>query len=247
MAEPWYWKLGFYANPFSIKPGSLSDGIVKHPVKKIIRKIRQGGVQLIEAPHGSGKTAVLKSIISRFGGKGNLVYCSCIRGESLGLRSLLRNSGLAGKLFGKMPREAIILVDEVQDVSTEDAEELGSLMESSVLKSIVFFGTASEGLPLPKNLAEPLKGSVTTLSSLTPEESIEMVRARVGKLKLLPDYVIREICVRSSGNPRRLLEYCEALCRKAVEASVRELAVSHVKTLLKDENKPVRKTRRRVR
>ena len=246
MAEPWYWKLGFEANPFSIKPGSISHEVIGHPVEKIIAKIEAGSVQFIEAPHGSGKTSVLKSIISKFGGKGKLIYCSCIKDESLGIGKLLRNSSLAGKMFGKMPRKAIILVDEAQDVSGNDAKQFARLMKSGNLRSIVFFGT-DVGLPIHGKISEPLKGGVTALSALTPDQSIELVRSRVGKLKLLPDYVIRDLCARSAGNPRKLLEYCELACRKAVEASIKELTVSSAAAMLKSAPKTSAPKTRRAR
>ena len=246
MAKPWYWELGFNANPLSIKPGSLSNDVIAHPVEKIMNRIEKGSVQFIEAPPGSGKTAVLKRIIERFGGKGKLIYCNCINGESVRPGRLLRNSGLAGKLFGRMTRDAIFLVDEAQDASEDDLEKLGSMMESSAIKSIVFFGTDSGRLKLPKNLEKSMKGGITELSSLTVAQSTELVRARVGNLRLLPDHVIRELSVRVSGNPRKLLEYCETLCRKAVESSIKELTISHANTLLKSESgRSVRKHSRR--
>ena len=57
----------------------------------ILEKAESGSVQFIEAPLGSGKTTILKGIISRFKGKKKLIYCSCISGESLEVKAKHRN------------------------------------------------------------------------------------------------------------------------------------------------------------
>ncbi len=233
MNEPWYWKLGFSTNPFGIKPAALTSEVVGRHMGPVIEKIENGSVQFIEAPLGSGKTTLLKGIISRFGGRKKLIYCSCIKDESLDVPELLKNATVKGKLFGKLSTGMILLVDEAQNISKEDAQAITGFMAAGNVKSAAFFGTDYDLSLLTEELNKSLNGNVTMLSTLSSEESIELVRQRVGNLKLMPDYVIREIYGRSNCNPRRLLQNCEQICRKAVEFSIRELTVPDVATLLK--------------
>ncbi len=233
MNEPWYWKLGFSSNPFGIKPASLTSEVVGRHLDGIIEKIGNGSVQFIEAPLGSGKTTILKGVILRFGGRKKLIYCSCIKDESLNILELLRNATLKGKLFGSIPAGTILLVDEAQNISREDSQDITSFMASGNIKSAAFFGTHYSKAMLTDELNNSLNGNVIFLSTLSAEEAVQLVRHRIGNLKLMPDYVIREIYGRSSCNPRRLLQNCEDVCRKAVELSIKELTVSDVATLMK--------------
>jgi len=241
MSEPWYWKLGFSANPFNIKPAALNNEVVGHRLGPILEKIENGMVQFIEAPLGSGKTTILKNIISTFGGAKKLIYCSCIKNESLNVNELLKNATLRGKLFGTMPQDMIIMVDEAQNISKDDAEEITDFKEYGNIKSVAFFGLEYDKKLLTEGLNKSLNGNVTVLSYLTPQEAVELVRTRIGNLKLLPDYVIREIYGRTNGNSRRFLQYCEEICKKAVDLSINELTITDVETLLKPSEAPRKK------
>ncbi len=233
MNEPWYWKLGFSANPFSIKPAALTSEVVGRQMQPILENVESGSVQFIEAPLGSGKTTILKGIISRFRGKKKLIYCSCITGESLEVKELLKNATIKGRLFGGLSAGMILLIDEAQNISMEDSQAITELMASGNIKSAAFFGTGYNKSLLTEELNNSLNGNVTVLSTLSPEEAVELVRHRIGSLKLFPDYAIREAYARSSCSPRRLLQNCEELCRKAVELSIKELTVTDVAHLLK--------------
>src|SRR3989338_9068213 len=194
MNETWYWKLGFSNNPFTIKPGAITNEIIAYNVQPIIERIKKGEPQFIEAPFGRGKTTILKGIIAKFGGKKKLVYANCIRQECLDVKNLLKNATIKGML--------------------------------------------------PAEVEASLNGNVIHLPYLTPEQAVELVRQRIGNLKLLPDYVIRELYARSDGNPRKLLQNCEDLCRKAVELSIGELTVTDVATLLRKQPAKIKMTRK---
>ena len=240
MNETWYWKLGFSNNPFTIKPGAITNEIIAYNVQPIIERIKKGEPQFIEAPFGRGKTTILKGIIAKFGGKKKLVYANCIRQECLDVKNLLKNATIKGKIFGNIPREMILLVDEAQNLLKEDALEINEFIKKGNIKAVTFFGTEYTKGVLPAEVEASLNGNVIHLPYLTPEQAVELVRQRIGNLKLLPDYVIRELYARSDGNPRKLLQNCEDACRKGVELSLSELTVTDVATLLKtpSEKKP---------
>ncbi len=233
MNETWYWKLGFSANPFSIKPAALTSEVVGRQMQPILEKVESGSIQFIEAPLGSGKTTILKGIISRFKGKKKLIYCSCINGERLEVKELLKNATLKGRLFGELSKGMIFLIDEAQNLMMEDSLAITEMMAGGNIKSVAFFGTGYHERLLTEELSKSLNGNVTVLSTLSPEDAVALVRHRIGNLKLVPDYVIREVYARSNCNPRRFLQNCEELCRKAVELSINELTVTDVAHLLK--------------
>ncbi len=233
MNELWYWKLGFSANPFSIKPAALTSEVAGRQMQPILEKVESGSVQFIEAPLGSGKTTILKGVISRFKGKKKLIYCSCINGERLGIKELLKNATIKGRLFGEISNGMILLIDEAQNIMLEDSQAISALMASGNIKSVAFFGIDYDKSLLTDELNNSLNGNVTVLSTLSQEDAVALVRHRIGNLKLVPDYVIREVYARSNCNPRHFLQNFEELCRKAVELSIQELTVTDVAHLLK--------------
>src|SRR3989338_3125534 len=233
MPEAWYLKLGFSENPFNIKPANLTYQIIKHDSAAITTKLADGQAVFIQAPFGNGKTTLMKAIISKFGGKKKLIYTSCVEEESIDVYGLLKNASLKGKIFGKLPQNMILLVDEAQDILQKDCETIESFLSKGNIKSAAFFGINYPSGKFTPVLENMLSGNIISLSSLTAEDAVSLIRTRIGKLKILPDYVIREIYSRFGINPRRLLQNCEDICRTAVELGIDELTVSDVSALLK--------------
>ena len=76
--ETWYEEIGFYENPFSIKPGFLNSNIFgnENLVDTLFKKIKSGKVCYVKGDYGFGKTALLKKIFEEFKGK-KFIYYSC--------------------------------------------------------------------------------------------------------------------------------------------------------------------------
>ncbi len=82
--ELWYRQLGFYNNPFSIKPAAYTDSVFGHEaaMQEVVKKVKEGGILFIEGDYGAGKSLILKKIIHAFGGKKEVIYYSCNITES---------------------------------------------------------------------------------------------------------------------------------------------------------------------
>src|SRR3989338_7555729 len=98
--EPWYKEIGFFSNPFSIKPLAFHDEVIGYDIDLVFNKIENGEVLFIEGDYGKGKTTILKKIIRRFGGKRELIYYSCnITDNNIDFDRLKLSNGLT-KLVG---------------------------------------------------------------------------------------------------------------------------------------------------
>jgi len=124
--EIWYKELGFYNNPFSIKPAMYTDELYGYNLGMILDKISRGEVLFLEGAYGKGKTTILKRIIREFGGGRNLVYYSCNRTEkNIDFDELLKGKyGLLGNLFNMKGENMILLLDEAQHLNEEDSNTL---------------------------------------------------------------------------------------------------------------------------
>ncbi len=221
MSELWYKEIGFYNNPFSIKPAAYTNDVIGHSLKTIFKNIEAGAPQFIVGPFGAGKTTILKHIVGRFGGGKNVVYFSCSLERSMDVDRLVSGAGsFLSRLTGGSPKGLIFLIDEANDILPKDAQQLYAAYQDGSISSLVFVGTDVPSKKLPPGLASELKGSIINLADLPSSSSIQLVRRRVGKLSLLPDAIIKDLHKRAGGSTRLLLEYCEEACRLAVSRNL---------------------------
>ncbi len=230
--ELWYRKIGFYNNPFSIKPAAFHDEVIGHDLKQVLDNIENGNMLYVKADYGNGKTTMLKHIIRKFGGKKMVAYCSCSIAENkLGIEKLLLGRSIVNSAFRMLPKNMILLVDEAQDMTRDEADEIMKFYRKGNLKAVVFFGTDAKQKSMPKDLINSIKGNVINFSILSPERAVELVRKRIGDTDILPDSIIKKLYLVSGENSRRLLENCEDLCRHVVSKNEKIARESHVREL----------------
>ena len=238
----WYKELGFSKNPFSIKPGAFSSDIVGYDLSEILKKIDDGKVLFIEGEYGFGKTSILKHIISQFGGQRKVAYYNCNRAEeTINVKSILKGSkGAIARIFGAMPSELILLLDEVERISQSDQKELLKYHQEGNLKSIVFFGPDFDKISFSIEFRKLMINNVIKLTELTDNEAVQLVRERIGDLKHLDDRIIKLVFRHSSNNPRLLLENLEDVVRYAVDNNEEQVTEEHLKEVLGIDVKPQR-------
>ncbi len=231
--ELWYKELGFYNNPFSIKPLAFHDEIIGNNVREMISKIEKGNVLFIEGEYGNGKTSVLKKIIREFGGSRRLIYYSCNRAEK-GIdfdNLLIGRYGIIGRIFKIKPKDMILLLDEAQELTPIDAEKLKDYYKKHFW-SIVLVGHKYNDLQID-GFKEVIGENVISLRKLSADEAVRLIRRRIGNINFLPDNIIKVIFEKSKTNPRRLLKNCEEVCKHAHSKGARQVASEHINEALK--------------
>ncbi|MBU4501500.1 MAG: ATP-binding protein [Nanoarchaeota archaeon] len=234
--DTWYNQLGFYNNPFSIKPAAYHDEIMGHAgiIDEVLDKVRSGNILFIEGEYGIGKTTILKRIINEFGGKGKVVYYSCNRSENgLKVDRLAKGSrGFFGKVFNTEPKNLILLLDEVQDLSQEDCEGLHNSLDDKSFKSIILVSQKFKDVTFGNGLKGLIGKNVINVKKYTGPEAIEFIRRRIGNMKILSDKSIETLNKKAGGNPRKLLKNCEEICRYAIENFEDEVTEEIIKKVL---------------
>ena len=247
MNSVWFRELGFFNNPFSIKPAIYSDRIVGYEevVDEIAFSVLNKKMLFLEGEYGEGKSTILKRLINDFGGQKQVIYYSCNRMEArLNVKKLLNGRyGFWGKLFDMKPKDMILLLDEAQELGAKDYSKLYSYYQEGYLKSIVFVGKEFKKEEIDDNLKKVSKE--VKLRKLTDAEIITLVRRRVGSLPLLTDDVIKTVYNNSDKNVRKMLKNCESLCKHAVNFGETKISEDMIKEVLglkvekKVEKKPV--------
>lgn len=236
--ELWYRQLGFYNNPFSIKPAMYNDRIFGNEMKveEVVRKIGEGGVIFVEGDYGSGKSTLLKRIIHAYGGRKEVIYYSCNTTENrIDLDELIkgRKGFISRMFFSGDDEDLILLLDEAQELNEEDAEEIARGYNDKKFKTIVL---VTKDMKKTNNLEELKKiagkDNIVKMGKLNEEDAVRLIRKRIGKTKLISDEMIKTILKKSENNPRRLLKNCEEVCKYAVENIEDEVKETHVKKAL---------------
>ena len=219
MSSVWFRDLGFYSNPFSIKPAAFHDQVVGYD--KVIDEVSYGilnnKVIVLDGDYGNGKSSILRRLLNDFGGKKQVIYYSCNRMEArLNMKSLLNGRyGFFGKMFDIKPKDMILLLDEAQELGEKDYQKLYSYYQEGYLKSIVLVGKNIETKKIVAELHKNLKE--VSLDKIDESTAVKVIRKRIGDLTLLPDAMVKKIFAMSNNNVRLLLKNCEEACRYAVQ------------------------------
>lgn len=233
MNDLWYKKLGFYNNPFSIKPGMYDNELVAYDMPFIYKKIEKGEILFLEGEYGTGKTTILKNIITQFRGKNKIIYYSFNTESGFDLNKLLDGANTAiRRVAGLKVKNVIMLLDEVHTMKSADAKRLLRPYKDGVVKSIIFVSHDYGLTNFPEDYEPLLKGNIIRTVDLTSKEAVALIRRRIGNIDLLTDNMISKVFMLSGKNPRRLLEFSEDVCRYAVEIGDLKVTDYHVDEVL---------------
>ena len=237
--EMWWRKLGFYTNPFTIKPAPFDNKVFGQDkiLEDLYYKIPAGTMSFIEGRLGTGKTTILKNLISKFRGRGKVIYFSCNRIDSeLNIEELLKGKyGFWGRLFGMMPKDMIVLLDEAQQLSAVNTERIKYFFDQGNIKSVLLTGTDYGNTNLHESVKERIgHDGLFKINELTDEQTIAFVRNRVGNTTLVNDDILKKLWHLSGRNPRRLLQRLDRTFRYAVENMENEIKEEHLSKIFDD-------------
>jgi predicted AAA+ superfamily ATPase len=232
--EAWYNHLGFYNNPFSIKPSAFNDELEgdNDNVVEINIKIMKSEFVLIYGPYGSGKTSILKKIINEFKGRKQLIYYNCNQSEApINYDKLLiKSGGFLRRLFRIRKKNMILLLDEASLLNKRDLNLIKKYHQDKFFKSVVFVSKL-EDIRFLKEITSLVGKNTFRINELKKEEAISLIRKRIGYLDFLTDSIIEYIFSKDK-NPRMFLKNCEDVARYAFEQKAEQATKAHVQKVL---------------
>lgn len=231
----WYNKIGFYNNPFSIKPAAFDNDVLGYDkiISEVNASVATSSIVFVQGKYGTGKTTILKGIIAEFGGKKKVIYYNCNESyRSIDFDRLLINAGcFFSRLFGIRKKGKIILLDEAQDMNKKDLKHALKYYNEGFFSSIVFVSTKDD-IGMSDTLKIIVKKNKYKLGIITPKQAIELVRKRIGDLEIISDKDIISIFSKNK-NPRAFLKNCEDVFREAVESGNKKVTKKHINKIKK--------------
>jgi AAA+ ATPase superfamily predicted ATPase len=230
--KTWYNEIGFYSNPFSIKPAAFSDELFgfEEAVEQLIGNVQDGSFYLITGSYGNGKTTLLKRIVNNLRGK-RVIYHNYLKSNSnIDFEELFTGMSFMRSLFGVMRKDNILLLDEAKNISEDDMKKISEFSEKGYIKSAIFV-SPDDRIELIEEINDRLGSNRIGLNHINEKAAISLVRKRIGELKLLPDTAIAKI-FKMDKNPRNFLRNCEDVCKYAVDNSIKRINEKIIKEAL---------------
>jgi hypothetical protein len=218
----WFEELDFDEDPFDTNPIRFSTKMVgvEDIMEELLYRVSSGAMAFIEAKEGHGKTSLLWNIIKKHRGRGRVIYVDCEQLEKdLNIEGLLtKRFGLRGRLFGKKPRDMILLLDNVPELSRRNMERIKFFFDEGYILSVVFTGKSYDDVKFSKSLRDRIGRRVIKIPGLEPYQAVSLVRNRIGSNDMISDELIETLFAKSGRNPKALLENLQTLFLKAVES-----------------------------
>lgn len=230
----WYEKLDFEENPFSINPEEHLDKLVnmEEIIQEMNYRISSGSLLVIEGDEGSGKTSLLMLAAKKFGGQKNVAYVDCkILDKKLNITHVLQDRfGILGRLFDKKPKNMILLMDNVQELSKINNERLKYYFDQNYIKSIVFTTKKFSMAKFSESMKDRIGRRIVKTPKLDEYDAISLIKRRIGEKDIFNDELIKKI-FKMSKNPKELLQNCEKVAMYAVKKGRNRVQLSDLKAL----------------
>ncbi len=226
----WYEKLDLDENPFEDAENTKLIGY-DDVLDEAFYRVDSGGILVIEAKKGQGKTAILKQIINKYQGHGKVAYVDSTLVVEPNIENvIIQKYGIMGRLFKKMPKEMILLIDDIETLSEKNNERIKFFYDQNYIKSIIFTTSNLKKIKFSEGLKQRI-GKTIKLKELTEGDAVEMINARIPNNQILTEEIIKDVFKLSKKNPKEFMKNSEILVKYAVENNI-ELKKEDIKDIL---------------
>lgn len=217
----WFEKRGFFENPFSTEPTTELIGFTEL-LEELYYRIASGSMVFLEGKDGSGKTSLLKHTIQRFKGFGKIIYVSLKKDEKFDIKRVMqRRYGFFGRLFDITPKDMVLVLDDVKQVSKRNANLIKYYFDHGYIRSVVFSGESYQKVKLPQGIRERIGKRILKVKRLTGDEALQLFRSRLDD-KLLSDSLVKEV-YKKSGTTKDFLKRCDKLYDYITTNNIKEV------------------------
>ena len=232
----WWEKLDYDDNPFTTNPKKYTACLVNmdNIIDEIYYRVNAGSLLVIMGHKGMGRTSLLMRTAEMFGGKGRVAYVDCAKIRlRLNITRVLRNKyGFFGRLFNKMPKGMILLLDNVQNLSKKNNDRIKYYFDQRYIKSVIFTLKWFSRAKFSDSLIDRIGDRKVKIEGIDENDAIQLIRCRIGDSDLLNDELIVKIFNASGQNPKALLENCDLLADHAVSKKRNRIQYADLKDIL---------------
>ena len=234
----WFEKLGFDDNPFLSDPRKNHDKLINLETaeEEIFYRISSGSILVVEGSPGSGRTSLLMMAANKFGGKKNVVYVDCrILDKNLNITHVLQDKyGIWGRMLNKTPKNMVVLLDNINELSKQNTERLKFYFDQDYIKSIIFTTDNYKKAKFSDSLRDRIGNRFVKIPDLNDSDAVEIIKSRVGNNEIFNQELITKIFKISGNSPKRLLENCSKVADVALKKGRKRVQLVDLKILTGD-------------
>lgn len=225
----WFEDLGFFDNPLGLEP-LKSDSETKFFDKEfedLLYRVKAGSIVVLQGHKGTGKTQLLKGIINNF--KGKIIYVNAsTTSKRVNIESLLRKKyGFLKRLTGKIPKNMVLLLDDVNKLTRKNCERIKFYFDQGYLRSAVLTTNDYENTKISGSLRDRIGNRLVTIPKLNFKQSTEILKDKFSEYEeYINENELSEVFKASSSIKEffmKLSNYMEKRISKGKELSKKEL------------------------
>jgi predicted AAA+ superfamily ATPase len=215
LSIPWFKNYKLKENPLFQSPLKRNDTLRNYSNEKdnFLYLVNSGSILLFLGGKASGKTTILKYLIDNFKGKSKLIYIDLLsHSKKINLLEIIKKrQSLFDRIFNKKPENIILLLDNCQDLTKRQFEQLHYYYDKKILHSVVLTADLFSNLKIPKSLMDRIGKRIFETQVLDREEAVEMIKEKVPEKINLKDYQYELLYILSDKNNRRFIHYTDAV------------------------------------
>lgn len=239
----WYEKIGFNENPLEIdafkdKENRTLFGRTKEE-KEVVYRVMSQNMLFIEGDKGSGKTALLKKAIEAFKGKGKIIYVdSNAVNKKLNIEELLVGAKKYNPTKDKYPKEMILLLDNVEELSKLNNERIKYFFDQNYIKSVIFTGKSYMDTEFTESIRSRIGNRVIKLSPLSEDFAVDIIMDRLGDKNhgFLKESTIKLIYSHSNNDLKKFLMDTFLICEYVENNSKAKINEALIQKILSSSN-----------
>lgn len=183
-----------------------------------------GNACLLTGSLGSGKTSMLRAVKKLLAPKHRVVYLNAEKlPENFEIQPfLMKQRNLLERLFRRQPRNLILMLDEGHMTSHEFKDELKVLFDEGIILGLVV-AQVKPPYTFSDSLRHRVGSRIITLPPLADEHVMELVNMRTGGEHPFHAEALKVVSKHASYNPRRILEFCEAVAKEGAHQELEEI------------------------
>ncbi|MBU0756902.1 MAG: hypothetical protein KKF44_02465 [Nanoarchaeota archaeon] len=238
--EPYYEKLDFDEDPFSTNPKRFLDCLIRlnDVSDEMFYRIESGNMLVIAGNPGSGRTSLLMKAAKKFGGKKKVIYVDSLKvDKNLNISNLLFDRfGLLGRILKKKPKNMILLLDNVNNLTRVNNDRIKYYFDQDYFKSIIFTCEKYSQVKFSDSLKDRIGKRVVNVPDLDEQDAVELIRSRIGNSDLLTDELIKFLFNQSGCNPKKMLENSAMIAERIAKSSRTRIKYIDIKRILGGKN-----------
>lgn len=220
-------------NAFSDDAKRTVDELIKHSEKAqdVVEWVESGSMILIQGPRKSGKTRLAMEVVENFRGKGRVIYIDLDKyNKELDIgHVLIGNQPFQRKLFNKMPKGFILIVDNAHDLGNDFYKRLQYFYDQDYLQSVLLIKKTEGELELPKSILDRIGNKIIELEELKKEDYLKIASNRLGNF--FSKSHLKQIWQRSEDFST-FLSNCEKVASEFIEEDRKKLDTNFINKVL---------------